>query len=205
MEKLFTYLGQVCVERVFAVYLLLLLSGFLTAYLCRSKDGFVAWLVVETGGFLLVMFANETLSWREVGVFIALSFVVGGLLFLLLSFTLFMRRQRKKRAALKEGQKRRLEFTLPDRKNEYLRQRLDGVLKAREEERSESGVKLEYVRGLLARLKAAPLAAVERLQTEELSKQITFYSSKEGLTAEEKRGLGDCFSALINLAAKYGV
>ena len=205
MEKLFTYLGQVCVERAFAVYLLLLLSGILTAYFCRSKDGFIAWLVVDTGGFLLVMFAKETFSWREVGVFIALALVLGGLLFLLLSFALFVRRQRKKRAALKEGQKRRLEFTLPDRKNEYLRQRLDGVLKARGEERSESGVKLEYVRGLLARLKAAPLAAVERLQAEELSKQITFYSSKEGLTAEEKRGLGDCFSALINLAAKYGV
>lgn len=205
MEKLFTYLGQVCVERAFAVYLLLLLSGCVTAYFCRSKDGFFAWLVADTGVFLLVLFGSDALSWREVGVFIAFALMLGGLLFLLLSFALFLRRQRKRRVVAGEGRKRRLEFTLPDRKNNYLRERLDGVLKAREEERSEAGVKLEYVRGLLARLKAAPLTAVERLQTEELSKQITFYSSKEGLTAEEKRGLGDCFSALINLAAKYGV
>lgn len=205
MEKLFTYLGQVCVERAFFVYLLLLLSGFVAAYFCRSKEGFVAWFVADLGGFLLVLFANEAVFWREAGGFIALALMLGGVLFLLLSFAFFMRRQRKRKAAAGEGRRRLLEFTLPDRKNNYLRERLDGVLKAREEERSEAGVKLEYVRGLLARLKAAPLAAVERLQAEELSKQITFYSSKEGLTAEEKRSLGDCFSALINLAAKYGV
>lgn len=205
MSELFISIGQVRVETLFAAYLLLLFSGLLTAYFCRSKETFAAWSVAAVGIFLLALFANESLSWREIGGFICLSLVVSGGVFLLLTFALFLRRWGKRSAALRAGRKRRLEFTLPDKKNEYLRERLDNVLKAREEERSEAGVELEYVRGLLARLKAAPLAAVERMQTEELSRQITLYSSKEGLTADEKRGLGDCFSALINLAAKYGI
>ena len=205
MEKLLLYVGQVRVESAFSLYLLFLLSGLLTAYFSRSKEGFVAWEIVLFGVFLFVAVCAESLSIKERAAWLALALACVGAAFLLLSFLLFVRRRFKRQRVLKEGRARQLEFTLPDRKNEYLRERLDGVLKAREEERSEAGVKLEYVRALLARLKTAPLATVERLQTEELSRQITLYCSKDGLTAEEKRGLGDCFSALFNLSAKYGV
>ena len=77
--------------------------------------------------------------------------------------------------------------------------------KEEEEERQETGVDLAYIRGLLVKLKSAALSAVEQMHLLELSKQITVYASREGLTAEERVALGDCFSAVLALAAKHGV
>ena len=205
MLEAVTYLGQVRIEEAFGGYLFLLSLGVLTAYFCRAREGFVAWIVLLVGSFVFLVSCMEGLSLKESVRYVSLVFMLGSTAFLLLAFLFFVRRLRKRRKAVGAARKRSLEFTLPDRKNEYLRERLNGALKAREEERSETGVNLEYVRGLLAKLKAAPLAAVERLQAEELSRQITVYCSKDGLTAEEKRGLSDCFSLLINLSAKYNV
>ena len=205
MLETVTYLGQVRIEEAFGGYLFLLSLGLLTAYFCRAREGFVAWIVLLVGSFAFVASCVEGLSLKTAVRYFSLAAILGGVAFLMLTFLFFVRRLRKRRKAVGAARKRSLEFTLPDRKNEYLRERLNGALKAREEERSETGVNLEYVRALLAKLKAAPLAAVERLQAEELSRQITLYCSKDGLTAEEKRGLSDCFSLLINLSAKYNV
>ena len=98
-----------------------------------------------------------------------------------------------------------MEYSLPEQGNEYLRCRLEKGKSEREEERENTIVELSYIRELLAKLKAAGVSAVDRMTAEELSKQLTMYASKDGLTARERVALGDCFSAVLTMAAKYGV
>ena len=94
---------------------------------------------------------------------------------------------------------------MPSSGNTYIRRRLERAEKLQREESEDTGVRLEYIRSLLTKLKGEKLAVVERLRVEELSKQITVYAMKEGLTAEERVLLGDCFSSVLALASKYGV
>ena len=65
MVKVFSGIGQVCVEEAFVLYLLLLVVGLFIAYACRGKDGFFAWLVTHFSGFLLVVVCVEGLSQKE--------------------------------------------------------------------------------------------------------------------------------------------
>jgi hypothetical protein len=98
-----------------------------------------------------------------------------------------------------------MEVSLPDKENEYIRSRLERGRAIGEEERENTVVELSYIRELLGKLKATGVSAVDRMSAEELSKQLTVYASKDGLTAKERVALGDCFSAVLVLAAKYGV
>ncbi|MBQ8320305.1 MAG: hypothetical protein IJX81_05435 [Clostridia bacterium] len=205
MTEYIVSMGQGCVEHCFLVALAAVLTGVAIGFFARSTSVYSGWVAALLGGFFLFAFLSGELL--EEGLFLclflALSLWGGGVL--LLTGALAVRRRARFLKKRREEKKRRVEFMLPDDKNGYLRLRLDTALKPREEEKSETGVRLEYVQGLLAKLKAAPLAALERLQTEELSKQIALYCARERLTAEEQRALGDCFSQLLKTAAKYGV
>ena len=203
MQDFFIWMGQVRVEYLFGGYFALIFLGVLTAILCKARSGFVAWWAAVSGGLFLLLLGKKSGD-RTLALALALSAVAfGAAELLLLSAFALMRYARRRRARI-EAAFRKAEFTLPNSGNEYLRKRLERA-KEVEEERQETGVDLAYIRGLLVKLKSAALSTVEQMRLFELSKQITVYASKEGLTAEERVALGDCFSAVLALAAKHGV
>lgn len=105
-------------------------------------------------------------------------------------------------------------FTLPDKENSFVRDRLNTSLHVEEEvpdgtqreyDMDESKLRLNHVRDMLAKLKAAPLAPGDRLESEEISRLITLYATKNRLTAKEIRDLNDCLSAILKMTAKYAL
>ncbi len=66
----------------------------------------------------------------------------------------------------------------------------------------ECGMRLTHAEEMLARLKTAPLASSDRLETEALSRTLSGYREKK-LTSEELRMLNDCLASVLKLTAKY--
>ena len=103
---------------------------------------------------------------------------------------------------------RRVEYTLPDRDNSYVRARLSTALRGdmgAEEERTEYTVCLSYARELLAKLKAAPLTQAERLETDGLEGVFSLYFHKSKWSANDLRAVNGACARLIKLSAKYAV
>ena len=103
---------------------------------------------------------------------------------------------------------RRVEYTLPDRENSYVRARLSTALRGdmgAEEERTEYTVCLSYARELLAKLKAAPLTQAERLETDGLEGIFSLYFHKSKWSANDLRAVNGACARLIKLSAKYAV
>lgn len=116
-------------------------------------------------------------------------------------------RKKQKREEMKERE-RRLQFTLPDKNNVYLRMRLNTVLRSGvnvEETEHLNGVCFLHAQTLLAKIKEAPLSPAERLETEELSALFQMYKDKEKLTAAEVQTVNQTFSRILKLSAKYAV
>jgi hypothetical protein len=135
---------------------------------------------------------------------IAFAFSASGWLLL---FVLVIR-QRKRRK--KEGcalVSRRMQYTLPQRENGYIRTRLQNGLKVEnmDEGARQVRVRLGYARILLGKVNTAPLTVAERLQTEKIAKTLALYRDKNEWTAWEVRGVNDTCATLLKLAAKYAV
>lgn len=120
--------------------------------------------------------------------------------------------KRAKKRLRKERMEKERAFTLPDRENTFVRERLDGVLTPRitddgnaKYDVSAEKMRLEHVRRLIAKTKATNLSAADRLEINRLSKRITEIASKELLTLQETYELSDHFLAALKLAAKYAV
>ena len=122
--------------------------------------------------------------------------------------TVLITRKRKRKERLERmALERRMQYTLPQSENEYVRMRLQSALRVgmADEEGRWARVRLGYARILLGKVKDAPLTVAERLQTEEMGKAFALYRGKEVWTAEELRGLNEVCAALLKLSAKYAV
>ena len=116
--------------------------------------------------------------------------------------------RRKHREKMERAEiKRRLQYTLPQKDNGYVRERLQNNLKVEgvDMEMRKVAVRMGYARALLGKVKAAPLTIAERLQTEEMGDVFTLYREKERWSAEEQRHFNDVCAALLKLSAKYAV
>lgn len=128
---------------------------------------------------------------------------LGSFIYLLLSVSLKWKAEKRAKKEKLVQERRKAVFTLPDRENSFVRDRLNGSLRVEEEAVNEREYNLEdgklrlnHVRDMLTKLKAAPLSAGDRLEAEEISRLITLYATKERLTAKEIRDLNDCLSAI---------
>ena len=121
--------------------------------------------------------------------------------------TVLARRKRKRTERIERAEmERRLQYALPQRENAYIRARLQTSLRVEgAEESRQAHVRLGYARALLGKVRGAPLTVAERLQTEEMGKELALYRGKEIWTAEELRGLNDLCAVLLKLSAKYAV
>ncbi len=104
--------------------------------------------------------------------------------------------------------RRRLEFTLPDGENAYLRERLRTSLKAEDKpptDKESVGVRLRYARRMIARLKESPLSPVERLDIEEMSGLVAAYGGQQKWSNGDIKGVNEIFARLLKLSAKYEI
>lgn len=126
-------------------------------------------------------------------------------------FLVLRKRRRLKKQAERERVHRETVFTLPDRENSFLKDRLNTRLRPAEPNGTitvgaqECGLKLAAVRETLSALKAMPLSVAERLATSAISRGITACAVKDELTAEEVRQINECFCDMLKLAAKYSL
>lgn len=194
----------------------------------------VSMLLLVIGGLLFIA-AIISLIMRSPSVYAALSAILGGVLFggllyekvqlitvcaavsvfaifcgttyLLFFCLLALQRMRAERKRRRAEIARRLQYTLPDRENTYVRTRLNTALTACQDEETVQAlsVKLGYARELLGKVQASPLSVGERLQTEEMGKLLTLYKGKDSWTVKEMNGLNEICAFLLKLSAKYSV
>lgn len=183
----------------------LLLFSMVLGYVCNDAGLYVSvWVTI-------VCLAGVALLWSGAGIkkgitCLALLTSFGGISHLFLfSFLLFKKRLQNRRERRAEAT-RRLSYVLPDRDNAYVKARLQTALNAPEEETSEKhNFTLAHARKLLARIKESPLTAVERLETEEMSRLLALYVQKERWTADDLRTANELFARILKLSGKYAV
>ncbi len=121
--------------------------------------------------------------------------------------TLKKRAKAKKRARIQAA--RQLQYTLPDARNDYLRERLRTTLHADgylgQKGKAGMPVRLRYAEQMLSLLKASALSPVERLEVEEMGKVVALYQEEEDWGGEEIKAVNEIFSRLLKLSAKYEI
>lgn len=193
--------------------LALLLADFFIALRAKKEGVFVA-LALFTGSLcFLPVYLSSRFTYNDTAVFGILLIALGALFYLFLLLVLKKKEKDRLRREKKLQESRQAMFTLPDRENTFVRDRLNTSLQAAGEEKSEgeeydleeSKLRLNHVREMLAKLKSAPLSPGDRLETEGISRLITLYATKNLLSAKEIRDLNDCLSAVLKMTAKYAL
>lgn len=193
---------------------MLLAVDCLIAFRAERETVFAA-LALFTGGLcFLPALISSRFSDADTMVYGLLLLVIGSFFYLLLLAFLKIKETRRARREKRARESRQAMFTLPDKENSFVRDRLNTSLHVEEEvpdgtqreyDMDESKLRLNHVRDMLAKLKAAPLAPGDRLESEEISRLITLYATKNRLTAKEIRDLNDCLSAILKMTAKYAL
>lgn len=177
--------------------------GWFVAYALNARRLFLLFALLFGGGYFAVGFSQNATTEVAVCAFVS---VCAFLHLALLAAWEFRRRKRAKKRK-RELLARSLVFTLPEKDNAYLRDRLRVDLHGGRTGVSsqETDVRLDYIRKLTAKLKGAALSVTDRMQINELSRTITLCASKEKTTAEDTRALNECFASLLKMSAKYGL
>ncbi len=166
------------------------------------------------GGGLGIAVASGGVSHRAGFVSLSALLLFGGAVYLLLFSLLSVRKIVRERKKRRMEIRRRLQYTLPDRENRYVRTRLNTTLKMPITEMNadmgtakinKNVIKLGYARQLLNKVREAPLSTAERLQAEEMEKAFSLYFHKDGWTAEELQAVNEICSSILKLSAKYSV
>ena len=196
-----------------------LLIAVVISCFCKNERLYYALSCIIAGCIGLAVFATKIPKPGREFCWSVLALCAGiGYGSLLLVFYLEQRKEerKKKRAQIL----RKLQFTLPDKDNTYVRSRLNSVLRTvskpkemdsqkpsfeLECDNKDELLRLEHVRKLLLRIKEAPLTKAERLETEEMASMFSAYLHKNKWTPSDVRVMNDLFSALLKIAAKYAV
>ena len=156
------------------------------------------------GGVLLFSFAQANA--RQLWIVFGICAVWGGFTYFAGYVISVATRLKAKEKKEKRNEYRALQVALPERENRYVRTRLESVLHAGEKD--VDGVwktEFAYARSLLAKLKAAELSTVDRLQVDELGRLLAVYGKKEKLSASDLPLINDAFAIILKMSAKYGV
>ena len=132
---------------------------------------------------------------------LGLSFLLGmGMALLAVCFVIRVRKKKEEIAP------RRIEFTLPDRENAYVRARLATVLQPEGDEQ-ETGIKIDFshARMLLHRIWFASLSPAERLEMDGLEDTLDKYANVTQFKEQDVRVINDAFARLLKLSAKHDV
>ena len=200
---------------IMLISLLLLIAAATICFFCRDRGFFVAFAVMIVGGCVFVLLGTERAVLSTVSCLIGLCFMAA-FVYVLLTCALIIRavvlRRKKRRAEIL----RKVQYTLPEKDNSYIRSRLNTALNAANVPThkemplpKDEGVKEDfqagYARKLLAKLQEAPLTKAERLEMQEVSRLFSAYLKKSRWTVEDVRLINDMFSYLLKISAKYAI
>ena len=195
----------------FALSAVGLLATAAIAYAVKKESVYVATSAMIGGGMGIASSCGDVGA-EAVIVSVSGLLLLGGFMYLVLFCSLSARRAILDRRKRREEISRRLQYTLPQRDNSYIRARLHTALNCEENAFNadmgggkEGKIPFQYVQELLCKVKESPLTMAERLQVEEMSKTFALYDGKEEWTTEELRGVNDLCGALVKLSAKYAV
>ena len=179
---------------LFAVgFLSVVALGWIFAYAASSKG-------------MLAALALQGVDGKYLFALGALSLCVYVLAWGLLASSLSAKQRRRIAWMRAKKEAKRTEYTLPDRENGYLRERLETVLSAPQStETRPFDVATEYIKQTVAKLRAATLSAVDRMRLDEIVKAVAAYEMKGQLTGREQKELNVCLAEILKMAAKYGV
>lgn len=155
----------------------------------------------------------QTLPQEQALFFMALgSLALSLFCFLCLGIMIILRIIKREKLRKEERAKkaRTLQFSLPQKDNEFIRERLLHVLNnekkdAEDTRYQEKDLQITYAQTLLEKLVNAPLSAIERIETEETARLLKLTFSRGEWTAQELRMINDCFVTLLKTSAKYAV
>lgn len=193
----------------YAVLTLLLTLACVLSYRYRNGGIFFSSLAIFLGGALLLFTAYGKPLERAFPLFALLSVTVGvAYLIYMLCARLTELKKRKKDA--RERQAREMRYTLPQKDNTFIRERLNNAFTEENEQATdlqgeEIKLRFTYAKGLLEKLRLQSLSVTERLETDELANVFAVYMKKETYVGEDVRLISEAFSRVLKLAAKYGV
>lgn len=195
------------------VWLALIVMGVLLlawwiAYFCDSRDILMASIFLVLGASCLLA-SLDRYSVQGIGNFFFLFMVVAGGLYLLLCFALSIKKKVRARKK-KRKELRKITYTLPEKDNGYVRDRLHTALQINEKEceddpKTQIRLRLGYAKSLLEKLKSGTLTFVERAEVGELSRILSLYTEKEEWSRKEVQTVNDLFMRLLKLSAKYEI
>lgn len=178
---------------------------------------FIPLAIAAGGACCLLALLSGRFSSADVAVFGLLYIVAASVLYVCLLAIARFREARRRRREKRLEESRRAVFTLPDRENTFVRDKLNTSLRAEGDAQEadaegaekydleENKLRLNHVREMLVKLKAAQLSPGDRLEAEGISRLITLYATKSLLSAKEIRELNDCLSAVLKMTAKYAL
>lgn len=202
---------------VFVILGFVLIFVDFSVALWRGKGRAFVALALFTGGVcFLPAVLSENFSDADTAAYGILLVVEAAFFYLCLLVILSRKEKKLARKKDRAAESRQAMFILPDRENTFVRDRLNTSLRteakeseteetAGEYDLDESRLRLNHVRDMLAKLKAAPLSPGDRLEAEGISRLITMYATKNLLTAKEVRELNDCLSLVLKMTAKYAL
>lgn len=187
----------------------LIIASAIVAFFCRDRGTFLGCVAAIFSGFAIVLLAAEKTATVRNAALAAVGLVIG-VTYCVLTAALMTRGYLVKRKKLRAEILRKVQYTLPEKENSYIRNRLQGVLNesARCENATEGkkeSVRVDYAQRLLAKVQEAPLTKAERLEMEEVSKVFAMYLKKNRWTVEDVRTLNDLFAYLMKISAKYAI
>lgn len=183
-------------------------AAAIAGYFLKSTGSYVAMLSIGGGMFAVAVFSGG-MAIRAGLVCLALLAVYGGINYLVLSMLLGIKNKIAERKRRRTEKLRKLQYTLPDRDNTYVRDRLHTALQTPQENAKESSserpLNLRHANNLLAKVKAAPLTVAERLHIEEMSRFFALCMQKSSWDNEDVQSVNEALANLLKLSAKYNV
>lgn len=191
---------------VFALASVTLFTALLVGYSMRNAGVYAGGGALVGGGIVLfVIFGNK--EWERVSVLLAVLAILGGGAYIALVCALECKKAWRKKREAKETSLKRLEYTLPDKENSFIRERLNTVLKTGENEGEKAETYFRFVHAckLLAKVREKPLSTAERLETDEIDALFKAFLKKEKWNFEDVRIVNEAFARILKLSAKYAV
>lgn len=200
---------SVAIRSVLPITLICVALSAVAGYVTRTKETFLGLLAVIGGGMQLAIYACSMIA-QATAICWGCFALFSGISYLGLTSAFAIRKKIRERKHNREQILRKLQFTLPEKDNTYIRDRLNTILKIEEKqsnatENESEPLRLEHVRKMLAKVKEAPLTQAERIEAEEMSKMFSAYLKKNKWTPSDVRIMNELFSCLLKLSAKYSV
>ena len=191
----------------------LLLSCVLLQGLCfliAAMSGCKEWYFSAFFLFTSCACLSVLLWQKEVDVAMTTAFLYGGLFGLsypCLCLIVYAKNVRVKPRLQREREAEKELFVLPEKHNDFLRDRLQKSLceRADREVEKDNAFQLAYANKAIEKLRRVSLSPADRLEVESIAEGIQKSDEKSAFSSQELRSLNDMFSKVLKLSAKYAL